>query len=111
MLLLGSKSGAAAGAVTAAVFVSVPTGVFAGNVPVIVKRTTPPGSRLTGTLIGPVPEAGHEAVRRARQTQFEPTRGGVVPVSVTTAPTTALGPLLMTWTRNRTREPATAGEG
>src|SRR5262245_31388975 len=111
VLLAGLKSGTTPGADTAAVFVSVPAAVFAGSVPVTVKSTMPPGSMLTAALIGPVPETGHDAVLTDAHTQVCPASGGTAPLSVTTAPVTALGPLFLTATRYRTGAPATAGDG
>src|SRR5262245_56816125 len=89
VLLVGLKSGTPGGAVTVAVFVRVPGGVFVGNVPSTKNVTVLPGNRLTLALSGPVPPGVQSPVRMALQTQERPASAGTPPLSVTRAPTTA----------------------
>ena len=94
LLFAGVGSVVPDGAVTVAVFVIVPVAVdeiVAGTVKVAV----PPGSRLTVVAMSPAPDAGHVEPADATQVH-EPSVRFTGAASETFAPTTAVGPALVT---------------
>ena len=92
-LLPGTGSMTVAGGVTVAVLVSGPVR-FGAMVPVTRNVTWPPRGIDTGAPMLPVPLGGHMAPGPATHVQFAVVRTGKV--SVTVAPTTSEGPLLVT---------------
>ena len=81
------------GAPIVAVLVSVPV-ADAANVPVSVNVAVPPDSRFTDALMLPVPAAGQLLPALAAHVHVTPVSVAGT-VSITVAPTTAFGPLLV----------------
>ena len=92
-LLPGTGSMTAAGGVTVAVLVSAPVR-FGAMVPVTRNVTWLPSGIDTVAPMLPVPLAGHTAPGPATHVQFAVVPAGKM--SVTVAPTTSEGPLLVT---------------
>jgi hypothetical protein len=93
-LLAANGSVTPAGAVTVAVFSSVPVAV-GESVAVTVKVAAPLAARSTVAAMSPAPDTGQELPAEARHVQAAP----VSPAgksSVTATPVTALGPALAT---------------
>lgn len=106
LLLAAFGSETVPGGFTNAVLVMVPV-LVEGIVPVAMKVTEPPARRLTGALMFPLPEAGHEEPGVAEQVQLTPvTCAGNV--SVTVAPVTEFGPEFDALMRYVIGDPASA---
>src|SRR5262245_14756444 len=107
LLLTGLRSVTPAGAAIVAVFRSVPA-AFAGNVPVTLNVAEDCAGSETADESGSVPDGGLQLPPEgAEQVHVTFVSAGVVPVSVTSAPLTGLGPAFRTTIWYVTGPPAT----